>query len=211
MITIVGCNKGGAAKTTTAINLAVGLAQQGNDVCLVDADVQRSAARWISEREEAGLSPAITLVEKRDNIAATLRSLNEKYTHVIVDVTGRNSRELVTGGTVADVIIAPHQSSQLDLDTLIELQQQVISWRDLNPELKVFGYQTMATTNPLIRGNERYEFLEYIKEFPEITPLNAIACFRKVYRDVMPQGKSVMETSNEQAKNEVLALIKEVF
>ncbi|MEN3752345.1 division plane positioning ATPase MipZ [Mangrovibacter yixingensis] len=211
MITIVGCNKGGAAKTTTAINLAVGLAQQGNDVCLVDADVQRSAARWIGEREEAGLSPAITLVEKRDNIAATLRSLNEKYTHVIVDVTGRNSRELVTGGTVADVIIAPHQSSQLDLDTLIELQQQVISWRDLNPELKVFGYQTMATTNPLIRGNERYEFLEYIKEFPEITPLNAIACFRKVYRDVMPQGKSVMETSNEQAKNEVIALIKEVF
>ncbi|MEY8709852.1 chromosome partitioning protein ParA [Mangrovibacter phragmitis] len=211
MITIVGCNKGGAAKTTTAINLAVGLAQQGNDVCLVDADVQRSAARWIGEREEARLSPAITLVEKRDNIAATLRSLNEKYTHVIVDVTGRNSRELVTGGTVADIIIAPHQSSQLDLDTLIELQQQVISWRDLNPELKVFGYQTMATTNPLIRGNERYEFLEYIKEFPEITPLNAIACFRKVYRDVMPQGKSVMETSNEQAKNEVLALIKEVF
>jgi chromosome partitioning protein len=211
MITIVGCNKGGAAKTTTAINLAVGLAQQGNDVCLVDADVQRSAARWIGEREEARLSPAITLVEKRDNIAATLRSLNEKYTHVIVDVTGRNSRELVTGGTVADIIIAPHQSSQLDLDTLIELQQQVISWRDLNPELKVFGYQTMATTNPLIRGNERYEFLEYIKEFPEITPLNAIACFRKVYRDVMSQGKSVMETSNEQAKNEVLALIKEVF
>ncbi|NJD86174.1 chromosome partitioning protein ParA, partial [Candidatus Erwinia dacicola] len=32
MITIIGCNKGGAAKTTTAINVAIGLALRGSDV-----------------------------------------------------------------------------------------------------------------------------------------------------------------------------------
>jgi len=133
MITIIGCNKGGAAKTTTAINLAVGLALRGDDVCLVDADVQRSASRWYAEREAAGITPSITLIEKRDNISQTLRSLDEKFTHVIVDVAGRNSRELITGGTVAHQIIAPHQCSQLDLDTMVELQQQLESMRDLNP------------------------------------------------------------------------------
>lgn len=107
MITIVGCNKGGAAKTTTAINLAVGLALKGFDVCLVDADAQRSASRWYAEREEADISPRLTLIEKRDNISSTLRSLDEKYDHVIVDVAGRNSKELITGGTVAHQIIAP--------------------------------------------------------------------------------------------------------
>lgn len=211
MITIIGCNKGGAAKTTTAINLAVGLALRGEDVCLVDADVQRSASRWYAEREAAGITPSITLIEKRDNISQTLRSLDEKFAHVIVDVAGRNSRELITGGTVAHQIIAPHQCSQLDLDTMVELQQQLESMRDLNPELKAYCYQSMATTNPLLQGNERHEFLEYVREFEGLTPLTATACYRKVYRDVMSEGKSVLETSNEKAKAEVLALLNEVF
>lgn len=211
MITIIGCNKGGAAKTTTAINVAIGLALKGADVCLVDADAQRSASRWYAEREEANLLPKITLIEKRDNISQTLRSLDEKYSHVIVDVAGRNSRELITGGTVAHQIIAPHQCSQLDLDTIVELQQQVQAMSDLNPELKVYLYQTMATTNPLLRGNERNEFLEYVKEFDELKPLQSVGCYRKVYRDVMSQGMSVLETENQKAIDEVMSLINEVY
>lgn len=80
---------------------------QGHDVCLVDADAQRSASRWYAEREQADMSPTLTLIEKRDNISQTLRNLDQKYSHVIVDVAGRNSRELITGGTVAHQIIAP--------------------------------------------------------------------------------------------------------
>jgi chromosome partitioning protein len=81
MIVIVGCNKGGAGKTTTAVNLAVALALRGSDVCLVDADPQRSATRWYAEREAAELSPTVTLIEKRDNITQTLKTLGEKFDH----------------------------------------------------------------------------------------------------------------------------------
>lgn len=211
MITISGCNKGGAAKTTTAINVAIGLALQGADVWLVDADAQRSASRWYVEREEADISPKITPIEKRDNISATLRSLDEKFDHVIVDVAGRNSKELITGGTVAHQIIAPHQCSQLDLDILEELKQQVEAMRFLNPDLKVFCYQTMATTNPVLQGNERYEFLEYVKEFDTMVLLQSIGCYRKVYRDVMSQGLSVLETENLKAQDEVKSLLREIF
>lgn len=211
MITIIGCNKGGAAKTTTAVNVAVGLAMEGADVCLVDADAQRSASRWYAERDEANRAPRLTLIEKRDNISATLRSLDGKFDHVIVDVAGRNSRELITGGTVAHQIIAPHQCSQLDLDTMTELQQQIEAIRDLNPDLKVYCYQTMATTNPLLQGNERHEFLEYVKEFQSLIPLKSVACYRKIYRDVMTMGMSVLETENTKAKAEVEWLIQEVF
>lgn len=211
MITIVGCNKGGAGKTTTAINLATGLALKGLDVCLVDADKQRSTSRWIAERELAGIAPTITLVEKLDNISQTLKSLKSKFDHVIVDVAGRNSRELITGATVADMIIAPHQCSQLDLDTMMELQEQIIQLRDLNPNLQVLAYQTMATTNPILRGNERDEFLQFVAEVTEVKPLASVGCFRKVYRDVIPEGRSVLESSNESAKQEVMALINEVF
>ena len=211
MIIIVGCNKGGAGKTTTATNLAVGLAAKGNDVCLVDADPQRSAARWHQDREEAGHNPAITLVEKRDNISQTLRAMDEKFDYVIVDVAGRNSREMITGAAVAQVIVAPHQASQLDLDTLAELQQQTVRIRDLNPDLKVFIYHAMASTNPSVKETEQREFLEYVSQFEEFQPLESISYYRKVYKDVIPIGQSVLEYGNEQAIQEVQSLIAEVF
>ncbi|CAH3757210.1 TPA: AAA family ATPase [Enterobacter cloacae] len=211
MITVVGGNKGGSGKTTTASNLAIALAHEGHDVCLLNGDLQRTAAKHHAEREASGIEPTFTLIEKFDNLTQTLRGLDEKYDHVIVDVAGRNSREFITSGVVADQIIAPLQCSQPDLDTLTELAQQIEAMRDLNPELKVYCLQSMATTNPVLRGNERKEFLEYLEEFPTIETLQTVICFRKVYRDCMSNGTGVVETNNEAAKAEIMQLMKEVF
>ncbi|HED2436047.1 AAA family ATPase [Leclercia adecarboxylata] len=211
MITVVGGNKGGSGKTTTASNLAIALAHEGHDVCLVNGDLQRTAAKHHAEREASEVEPTFTLIEKFDNLTQTLRALDEKYDHVIVDVAGRNSREFITSGVVAHQIIAPLQCSQPDLDTLTELAQQIEAMRDLNPELKVYCLQSMATTNPVLRGNERKEFLEYLEEFPTIETLQTVICFRKVYRDCMSNGTGVVETNNEAAKAEIKQLMKEVF
>jgi chromosome partitioning protein len=211
MISIIGCNKGGAGKTTTATNIAVALARQGKDVVVVDADPQRSFAKWSSDREQQEQEPYITLIEKKDNIALALQSLNEKYEHVIVDVAGKNSRELITGATVADLIIAPHQSSQLDLDTLSELEEQLTRVRDLNPKLKVFVYHAMASSNPKVRQIEREEFEEYIKDYPDFHLLNSTGHYRKVYKDAIPLGRGVLEMQNEQAIEEINNLISEVY
>ncbi|WP_228006335.1 ParA family protein [Morganella morganii] len=151
------------------------------------------------------------IAEKFDNITQTLRALDEKYDHLIVDVAGRNSREFITGGVVAHQIIAPLQCSQPDLDTLVELQQQIEAMRDLNPDLKVFCIQSMATTNPVLRGNEHREFWEYLDEFPTISTMETVICFRKIYRDSMSIGIGVLETDNEAAKSEIEQLINEVF
>lgn len=211
MIVIIGCNKGGASKTTTAINISVDLAKRGNEVCLVDADVQRTAAKWHAEREASGILPSITLIEKQGNIASTLRTLASKFKYVIVDVAGRNSRELISGATVANIIIAPHQCSQFDLDTIEELQQQIVRISDVNPSLKVYGYQAIASTNSKVRPVERKEFEGYLAEFPEIELLNSVSSYRKAYRDSASLGKSVIETDNLDAANEVRALVDEVF
>lgn len=211
MITIIGCNKGGAGKTTTAVNVAIALALKGRDVCLVDADPQRSTSRWYALREEAHLEPNITLLERRDNISQSLLSLAEKYDEVIVDVAGRNSRELITGAAVADFIIAPHQCSQLDLDTLTELQEQVTRVRDINPELKVLIYHSLASTNPSVKVRERMEFLAFVSEFSAFYPLDSIGFYRKIYRDVMATGESVIEDFTSPACLEIEKLVKEVY
>jgi len=120
MIVTVGSNKGGTGKTTTAVNIAVALATNKKDVCLVDSDFQRSASRWNHDRDESFIKPSITLIEKHDNVSNTIEDLSRRFDYVIVDVAGRNSREMITSLSVSDVLIAPHQASQLDLDTIEE-------------------------------------------------------------------------------------------
>ena len=52
------CSKGGVAKTTTAVNLAYGLARTGR-VLLVDADTQGHCARLLGVKSEKGLAESI--------------------------------------------------------------------------------------------------------------------------------------------------------
>ena len=211
MIVIIRSNKGGTGKTTTATNIALALAYSNYDVCLVDAYFQRSASRWHQDRQDAKLIPSITLIEKYDNVSTTLEELDKKFNYIIVDVAGRNSREMITGLSVADILISPHQASQLDLDTIVELQEQIIRVKDINPKLSSYILHTMASTNPTVRTNERKEFFEYLSDFPQLKLLNTCCYYRKIYRDVMPLGQAVIEYNNLQAKNEILELINEVF
>lgn len=211
MIIMIGCNKGGAGKSTLATNMAVGLTLRGREVVLVDADRQRSASKWQQYRIEEERKPDLLVVAKEDNIAADLSKLNEKYEFVIVDVAGRNSRELITGATVADLLIAPHQASQLDLDTLNELQEQLIRIKDLNPGLKAYVYHSMAHTNPSVKNNERAEFTNFASEFNELEQMESMNFYRKAYRDVIPSGLSVLEGDNPQAKDEMNNLIDETL
>lgn len=209
MIVVVGSNKGGVAKTTTVANLAVALNLRGKSVCVVDADPQRSIAEWNQFREEGKLTPAINLIEKRDNISQTLQEMNKHYDIVLVDVAGRNSKEFLTGGVVSDLIIAPHRCSQLDLNTLNELQLQVDNMRNFNPNLKVYIYQTVASTG-FQELKERQDFEQVCSDYPEFELLNARSHHRKVYIDVMSEGKSVVEADNVKAIEEVNDLIDEI-
>ena len=211
MIITIGSNKGGTGKTTTATNISIALALKKKDVCLVDADFQRSSSRWHQDRQEAKLVPSIALVEKYDNVSSTLEELNKKFDYVIVDVAGRNSREMITAMSVSDILLSPHQASQLDLDTIQELQQQITRVKDLNPRLSCYILHTMASTNPTVKTNERKEFQDYLNEFPALSLLNSCLYYRKIYRDVMPFGKSVIESNISIAAAEVLDLIGEVL
>ena len=68
----VAMAKGGVGKTTTAVNLAHGLAARGQRVLLVDCDTQGQAARFLGQKPEFGLYEFIT--ERRENGEAIARN-----------------------------------------------------------------------------------------------------------------------------------------
>jgi chromosome partitioning protein len=208
MIIVVGSEKGGPGKSTIVTNLAVELARQGKDVVIVDADKQRSAARWHADRVDAGHEPVIAAVEKLGNIYSTLRDLDARYDVVVVDVAGQDSREMRTAMTAAHQMIVVVRPSQLDLDTLPHMSELIEEAKDLNPELRVRGLITQAPTNP--NGSERTDAGEYLADYPLIAPLETVVYERKAYRDVIGEGLSVVEWTNPKARAEVQELAGEV-
>lgn len=209
MIYLVGSQKGGCGKSTIAVNLSAALAKQGKDVVLVDADRQPTASNWVRDRAEKLDITVVHSIQKYDNIRSTLLDLRERYEFVIVDVAGRDSRELRTGMTAADVLLLPFRPSQPDLDTLSNLQEVITQARDMNANLKVYALITMAPTNPLI--SEVKDAQDYLQDYPDIQLLETVICDRKVYRDAMSEGLGVVEMSNPKAVDEMNALLKEVF
>lgn len=208
MIVLIGSQKGGCGKSTTAVNICAELAKNGHDVVLVDADRQCTAANWAMDRVEKPALATVHCVQKYENIRDTLLDLDKRYGYVIVDAAGRDSRELRTGMTAAHVLVVPFRPSQPDLDTLPTMQEIIVQAKDLNPNLKVFGLITMAPTNPVI--HEEMDARECLNDYPEIKLLAVVIRDRKVYRDAMSEGLGVVEMDNLKATLEIKQLVEEI-
>lgn len=209
MIIMFASQKGGPGKSTAATNVAAAYALSGKDVCLVDADSQRTAARWHADREEEGHEPKIACVEKLGSIHETLRDLDSRYDVVVVDVAGKDSKEMRTGMTAADQLVVVVRPSQADLDTVEHMSEVIEQALDFNSDLDVRGLINQVPPNPSI--SEKTDAGEYLSEYPIIKPLETVLYERKAYRDVIGEGLSVVEWNNAKAKAEIQELAGELM
>ena len=208
MIILVGSQKGGCGKSTLAINIAAELKRLKKDVLLVDADRQGTASRWAQDREQSKYE-LIPSVAQYDNIHSTLKDLSSKYDYVVVDVAGRDSRELRTGMLSADLLLTPFRPSQADLDTLPHLEEVVIQANDINPDLKCLAVLTLAPSN--LQVKEAQEAKEYLAEFPAFEVARTVVHDRKAYRDTLSEGVGVVEWKDSKAKAEIQLLVQEII
>ena len=64
-IILVGGTKGGGGKSTITVNLAAHLANERRNVIIMDADFQRSSAKWAERRENEEINPKPLLCPKQ--------------------------------------------------------------------------------------------------------------------------------------------------
>lgn len=215
MIILIGGKKGGSGKSTITMNLASELARQKKDVMIVDTDRQSSTAEWATERiRNQSTLPEIFCVQKYNEIHTTLLDLNKRYEYVLVDTAGRDAPELRSAMIVANKLLIPVRPSQLDLNTIPDMQKIVQESKLVNPNLLTLAVLSMAPTNPIV--NEAKEAQEFLAEFPSITLLKTIVRDRKIYRDAVSEGLGVVEIdktneSARKAKKEIQDLAKEIF
>src|SRR3569833_3084257 len=95
-ILCIANQKGGVGKTTTAVNLAAGLARRGHKVLLVDLDIQGSATATLGIKlKEGDSSVAECLVHER------------QIAHVVREAGADNLYLAPAGETLASLDISP--------------------------------------------------------------------------------------------------------
>lgn len=208
MIIIIGAEKGGCGKSTIAVNISATLAKGGCDVCLVDADRQQTSSDWIEYRQDIKELAQVHAVAKLGNITPTIQDLGKRYQYVIVDVAGRDSRELRYGMLAADILISPLRPSQPDVNTIPKMAEIFEEAKIINSRLKGYLIMNLCPTNPVIK--EADEAANYLKTIEGFRLAQTRIHDRKAYRDAFADGYGVAEWKDKKATLEIESLLSEI-
>lgn len=121
----VAQQKGGSGKTTLAVQLAVQFASEGKSVAVLDTDPQGSLGRWFMERharmgDEAGMDFGTSSAW---GVTYECEKLARDHDIVIVDTPPKIDSDLRPALRIADLVLIPVTTSQLDVWAVEGLQQ----------------------------------------------------------------------------------------
>ncbi len=135
-VIVLGNEKGGTGKSTTAVHIAVALMHSGRKVAAIDLDSrQRTFTRYMENRQSfsdghgLGLkTPRLQVIDDNDShgetlLRTTLDAWSPVVDVIVVDTPGRDSPLSRVALGRADTLITPMNDSFLDLDLLARLDQ----------------------------------------------------------------------------------------
>ena len=209
MIILIAHQKGGVGKSTLAVNLAAEAQRRGGDVLIAEADPTIHTARRWTQTRQATNAPPITCTTLEGNIQADLRDLAGRYDHVVVDVAGKDSREMRSAMLIADVMVSPILPSQSDVDETQLLVQTIEQARDFNPKLAALAVLNRCPTS--WNSSEADEAIDYLSDYPQLPLATILIHDRKAYRTSIEKGLGVVEMRDGKAHAEIRKLMDEIL
>ena len=138
-VIVLGNEKGGSGKSTTAVNIIVALIKAGHRVASIDTDSrQLSLTRYIENRSRwarkcgvalevpthfsvmLGEGAVVAEVEAREfaAFAEIIDRLGERFDFVVIDTPANDSYRMRLSHALADTLVTPVNDSFVDLDVL---------------------------------------------------------------------------------------------
>ena len=158
------------------------------------------------DRSEQDLQP-IAVIRQQGKISEVLRDLGKRYDVVIVDLPGKDSKELRSAFLAADIALIPAQASQADVDTTMEMQEIIETARDFNESLLVAVALNRVPTHC---WNEEAAEARSILESTFGKVCTTVIHERKVFRMALRSGSSAVESSDRKARQEIDELATEI-
>jgi chromosome partitioning protein len=207
MIICFAGQKGGAGKTTTALNLGYGWHAEGKHVLMVDADPQGSLMTWsqLASEHQASIPTVIAMGEGLHR-PEQLPRLAPHYDHVLIDCPPRHGRLQRAALMVSDLALLPCGPSAVDAWALAETLEMVEEARLLRPQLQAVLLLTRQTAHTTL-GRSAREVLET----SGLPVLQTELGYRVAYQEAPAAGLGV--TAYEpggKAAREILCLLHEL-
>lgn len=108
--------KGGAGKTSLAINLAGAAEASGQDAVIIDLDPQASAKSWYDRRGEENPVVISAQAAALSEVLETAAAHGADY--AIIDTAPHSETAALTAGKAADLILIPCRASYVDLKAI---------------------------------------------------------------------------------------------
>jgi chromosome partitioning protein len=138
-VVVVGNEKGGSGKSTTAVHVAIALLKAGQRVATIDLDSrQKSLTHYIENRRDWALRGRLDLelpmhfcIDRVDGVRAdeneaaefaafseTIASVEHNHDFVVIDTPGTDAYLMRLAHAMADTLITPLNDSFVDFDVL---------------------------------------------------------------------------------------------
>ena len=235
-VIVVGNEKGGSGKSTTAMHLAIGFLRAGYRVAVLDLDVAQSTlSRFFENRSQFAKARGTSLpmpfivetpielpIEDADLwIDATLSGLSLDF--VIIDTPGSASPLGQAAHGFADTIVTPLNDSFVDFDVLARVDSQTLKI------LEVSHYSTMVWEQKKRRAARDGGSIQWIVMRNRLSALDAISKRqmasllsnlskrvgfrtingfgeRVIFRDMFPKGLTILDLKETDPKGSALTL-----